>query len=196
MSNIIRVSTSQLPTAFGDYLIHVYQDVKTSVEHVALVMGDVSAKEDVLTRVHSECLTGDVFSSKRCDCGEQLTLAQQKITAEGTGIIIYLRDHEGRGIGLTNKIRAYALQDGGLDTVEANIALGLPIDKRKFEAAAEILLDLKVTSIKLMSNNPDKKNALKDAGILVKSLVPLKISPNEMNHKYLKTKQLKLGHLI
>ena len=196
MSNIIKVSTSQLPTAFGDYLIHVYQDVKTSVEHVALVMGDVSAKEDVLTRVHSECLTGDVFSSKRCDCGEQLILAQQKITAEGTGIIIYLRDHEGRGIGLTNKIRAYALQDGGLDTVEANIALGLPIDKRKFEAAAEILLDLKVTSIKLMSNNPDKKNALKDAGILVKSLVPLKISPNEMNHKYLKTKQLKLGHLI
>lgn len=196
MSNIIRVSTSQLPTAFGEYLIHVYQDVKTSVEHVALVMGDVSAKENVLTRVHSECLTGDIFSSKRCDCGEQLILAQQKITAEGTGVIIYLRDHEGRGIGLTNKIRAYALQDGGLDTVEANIALGLPIDKRKFEAAAEILLDLKIASIKLMSNNPDKKNALKDAGILVKSLVPLKISPNEMNHKYLKTKQLKLGHLI
>lgn len=196
MSNIIRVSTSQLPTAFGDYLIHVYQDVKTSVEHVALVMGDVSAKENVLTRVHSECLTGDIFSSKRCDCGEQLILAQQKITAEGTGVIIYLRDHEGRGIGLTNKIRAYALQDGGLDTVEANIALGLPIDKRKFEAAAEILLDLKIASIKLMSNNPDKKKALKDAGILVKSLVPLKISPNEMNHKYLKTKQLKLGHLI
>ncbi|MBC7697052.1 MAG: GTP cyclohydrolase II [Bacteroidia bacterium] len=196
MSNIIRVSTSQLPTAFGDYLIHVYQDLKTSVEHVALVMGDVSAKENVLTRVHSECLTGDIFSSKRCDCGEQLILAQQKITAEGTGVIIYLRDHEGRGIGLTNKIRAYALQDGGLDTVEANIALGLPIDKRKFEAAAEILLDLKIASIKLMSNNPDKKNALKDAGILVKSLVPLKISPNEMNHKYLKTKQLKLGHLI
>lgn len=196
MSNIIKVSTSQLPTAYGDYLIHVYQDVKTSVEHVALVMGDVSAKENVLTRVHSECLTGDIFSSKRCDCGEQLILAQQKITAEGTGIIIYLRDHEGRGIGLTNKIRAYALQDGGLDTVEANIALGLPIDKRKFEAAAEILLDLKVISIKLMSNNPDKRNALKNAGILVKSLVPLKISPNEMNHKYLKTKQLKLGHLI
>ncbi len=196
MSKIIRVSTSQLPTAFGDYLIHVYQYVKTSVEHVALVMGDVSAKENVLTRVHSECLTGDIFSSKRCDCGEQLILAQQKITAEGTGVIIYLRDHEGRGIGLTNKIRAYALQDGGLDTVEANIALGLPIDKRKFEAAAEILLDLKIASIKLMSNNPDKKNALKDAGILVKSLVPLKISPNEMNHKYLKTKQLKLGHLI
>ena len=196
MSNIIKVSTSQLPTAFGDYLIHVYQDVKTSVEHVALVMGDVSAKENVLTRVHSECLTGDIFSSKRCDCGEQLVLAQQKITAEGTGVIIYLRDHEGRGIGLTNKIRAYALQDGGLDTVEANIALGLPIDKRKFEAAAEILLDLRVTSIKLMSNNPDKKNALEDLGILVKSLIPLKISPNEMNHKYLKTKQLKLGHLI
>ena len=196
MSKIIRVSTSQLPTAFGDYLIHVYQDVKTSVEHVALVMGDVSAKENVLTRVHSECLTGDIFSSKRCDCGEQLILAQQKITAEGTGVIIYLRDHEGRGIGLTNKIRAYALQDGGLDTVEANIALGLPIDKRKFEAAAEILLNLKIASIKLMSNNPDKKKALKDAGILVKSLVPLKVSPNEMNHKYLKTKQLKLGHLI
>lgn len=185
-----------LPTAYGDYLIHVYQDIKTSTEHVALVMGDVNLQEDVLTRVHSECLTGDIFSSKRCDCGEQLALAQQMIAEAGTGIIIYLRDHEGRGIGLANKIRAYALQDQGLDTVEANVALGLPIDKRRFEAASEILNDLKVNSIKLMSNNPDKFNALQNAGISVSSLVPLRVSPNKSSHKYLRTKQLKLGHLL
>ncbi len=196
MSNITRVSTSKLPTAFGDYLIHIYQDTRTSIEHVALVMGDVVSQENVLTRVHSECLTGDIFSSKRCDCGEQLTLAQQIIAEQGTGIIIYLRDHEGRGIGLTNKIRAYALQDGGLDTVEANVALGLPIDKRRFEAAAEILRDLKVNSIRLLSNNPDKYSALRDTGIAVNSLVPLRTDPNEENHKYLQTKQVKLGHLL
>jgi len=194
--NITRVTLSKLPTAFGDYLIHLYQDAATATEHVALVMGDVDSKENVLVRVHSECLTGDIFSSKRCDCGEQLKLAQQLIAEEGTGIIIYLRNHEGRGIGLANKIRAYALQDTGLDTVEANIALGLPVDSRLFDAAADILIDLNIKSIRLMSNNPSKCGALTTNGTLVNSLVPLKITANASNKHYLQTKKDKLGHLL
>jgi len=196
MRNIVKISTSELPTEFGHYLIHIFKDLRTSIEHVALVMGNVSLEEDVLTRVHSECLTGDIFSSARCDCGEQLKLAQQLITEEGCGIIIYLRDHEGRGIGLANKIRAYALQDKGLDTVEANIALGLPVDKRSYLIASEILQSLEVNSIRLMSNSPDKYNALRKLGVLVNGLAPLKIRPNKDNLRYLQTKQLKLGHLL
>lgn len=176
MSNVTRVSTSKLPTAFGDYLIHLYQETTSAIEHVALVMGDVDSQENVLVRVHSECLTGDIFSSKRCDCGEQLELAQQLIAEEGAGVIVYLRNHEGRGIGLANKIRAYALQDEGLDTVEANIALGLPVDSRTFDIATAILKNLKVKSIRLMSNNPAKFGALKTNGTIVNSLVPLKIT--------------------
>lgn len=196
MSNITRVSASKLPTAFGDYLIYLYQDHTTATEHVALVMGDVNQQKNVLVRAHSECLTGDIFSSKRCDCGEQLKLAQQTIEAEGLGVIVYLRNHEGRGIGLANKIRAYALQDEGMDTVEANLALGLPIDSRTFDVAAEILADLQVKSIRLMSNNPAKLAALQAHGTLVNSLVPLKISANESNKHYLQTKKNKLGHLL
>jgi GTP cyclohydrolase II len=141
-------------------------------------------------------LTGDIFSSSRCDCGEQLTLAQQRISAEGAGIIIYLRDHEGRGIGLANKIRAYALQDQGFDTVDANIALGLPVDSRCFDIAAELLTTLNIRSIRLLSNNPDKLNALKKRGIIINSLVPLAITANKNNVQYLQTKQFKLGHLL
>ncbi|OQW69825.1 MAG: GTP cyclohydrolase II [Proteobacteria bacterium ST_bin12] len=196
MSNVSRVSTSKLPTEFGNYLIHLYKDNTTLTEHVALVMGEVYSQENVLTRVHSECLTGDIFSSKRCDCGEQLKLAQQLIAEDGIGVIVYLRDHEGRGIGLTNKIRAYALQDQGLDTVEANIALGLPIDSRSFDIAAEVLLELGVKSIRLMSNNPAKCGSLKSKGTLVNSLVPLKITSNSANKLYLQTKKHKLGHLL
>lgn len=196
MSHITKVSTSKLPTEFGDYLIHLYIDNTTSIEHVALVMGDINLQENVLTRVHSECLTGDIFSSKRCDCGEQLKLAQQMIVKEGLGVIVYLRDHEGRGIGLSNKIRAYALQDKGLDTVEANIALGLPVDSRSFDVAAKILKELKVKSIKLMSNNPSKSAALKINGILINSIVPLKVTSNVSNKQYLHTKKHKLGHLL
>jgi len=192
----VHISSSMLPTEFGNYVIHIYKDIKTSIEHVALIMGKVSAEENVLTRVHSECLTGDIFSSTRCDCGEQLKLAQQLITEEGRGVIIYLRDHEGRGIGLANKIRAYALQDDGLDTVEANVALGLPVDLRSFKIASEILKDLEVGSIRLMSNNPEKYNALKKSGVLVNDLVSLKINPNKYNLKYLQTKKLKLGHFL
>ena len=196
MSHITKVSTSKLPTEFGDYLIHLYIDNTTTIEHVALVMGDINLQENVLTRVHSECLTGDIFSSKRCDCGEQLKLAQQMIVKEGLGVIVYLRDHEGRGIGLSNKIRAYALQDKGLDTVEANIALGLPVDSRSFDVAAKILKELKVKSIKLMSNNPSKSAALKINGILINSIVPLKVTSNVSNKQYLHTKKHKLGHLL
>jgi GTP cyclohydrolase II len=196
MSNVVHISSSMLPTEFGNYVIHIYKDIKTSIEHVALIMGKVSAEENVLTRVHSECLTGDIFSSTRCDCGEQLKLAQQLITEEGRGVIIYLRDHEGRGIGLANKIRAYALQDSGLDTVEANVALGLPVDIRSFKIASEILKDLEVSSIRLMSNNPEKYNALKKSGVLVNDLVSLEIDPNKHNLKYLQTKRLKLGHFL
>ena len=195
MSNIIRVSSSELPTAFGNYIIHLFQDTKTAIEHVALVMGNVENKDDVLTRVHSECLTGDIFSSRRCDCGEQLELAQKMIAKEGAGVIIYLRDHEGRGIGLANKIRAYALQDSGLDTVDANIALGLPVDNRTFDIGAEILRNLGIKSIILMSNNPSKCEALKAEGTNIKSLVPLKIPTNSDNFKYIQTKKTKLGHL-
>lgn len=196
MSNLVKVSSSNLPTEYGDYVIHIYKDLITNTEHAALVMSKVDLQQNILTRVHSECLTGDVFSSKRCDCGEQLKLAQQLIAKAKAGVIIYLRDHEGRGIGLANKIKAYDLQDQGLDTVEANVALGLPIDKRSFEAAAEILLALQVNSIRLMSNNPNKLESLEKFGITVNSLVPLSIKPNEVNRYYLKTKQIKLGHIL
>ncbi|MBC7786848.1 MAG: GTP cyclohydrolase II [Methylophilaceae bacterium] len=196
MSHLVKVSSSNLPTEFGDYVIHIYEDLSSHIEHVALVMGKVDLQDSILTRVHSECLTGDIFSSKRCDCGEQLQLAQQLIAEAKTGIIIYIRNHEGRGIGLANKIRAYALQDHGLDTVEANVALGLPIDKRSFETASEILQNLKVGSIRLMSNNPNKLQSLKKLGIKINSLVPLIIKPNAVNLSYLQTKQVKLGHLL
>lgn len=196
MSNITKLSTSKLPTAFGEYIIHLYKDHVTSTEHVALVMGEVQSLENVLTRVHSECLTGDIFSSQRCDCGEQLALAQQLVAKAGHGVIIYLRDHEGRGIGLANKIRAYALQDAGLDTVEANLALGLPVDSRSFDAASAILADLNVKSIQLMSNNPAKRAALEANGTVITGLVPLKISANVSNRQYLVTKKRKLGHLL
>ena len=196
MSNIVYLSSSKLPTAFGDYVIHVYQDLRTHSEHVALVMGSVTEKNNVLTRVHSECLTGDIFSSKRCDCGEQLKLAQQTITEEGAGLIIYLRDHEGRGIGLGNKIRAYELQDQGLDTVDANLALGLPVDTRTFEIASDIIQHLGISSIRLLSNNPHKSVALTKLGISITSITPLSIKSNLINHAYLQTKQHKLGHLL
>ncbi|WP_020181941.1 MULTISPECIES: GTP cyclohydrolase II [unclassified Methylotenera] len=194
MSDIIQLSTSDLPTAFGNYKIHVYQDADTDLEHIALVMGDLEGKQDVLTRVHSECVTGDVFSSTRCDCGDQLKLAQQRIRDEGAGIIIYLRGHEGRAIGLPNKIRAYALQDKGLDTVDANLALGLPIDNRSYDVAANILKLLHIQSIKLMTNNPTKSESLASLGILVNQLIPIQTQLNDSNQGYLATKKNKLGH--
>lgn len=189
------MSNASLTTAYGDFVIHVYRDLRTSAEHVALVMGEVAFKDKVLVRVHSECLTGDIFASKRCDCGEQLQLAQQLIAAAGQGVIVYLRDHEGRGIGLANKIRAYALQDKGLDTLEANTALGLPVDKRTFEAAADIIEHLQINSVELLTNNPAKITGLQQLGVLVKNAQRLKVKPNAVNQHYINTKQTKLGHL-
>ncbi len=196
MGNIRKISSSRLPTQFGDFNIQVYEDTATAIEHVALIKGEVNNSKDLLVRVHSECLTGDIFSSARCDCGEQLQRSQQLINQAGAGAIIYLRDHEGRGIGLANKIHAYALQDQGLDTVEANVALGLPVDTRTFGIAAAIIKDLGIQSIRLLSNNPHKMQALQSHGVVVSQLEPLKIIPNKDNQKYLATKHHKLGHYL
>lgn len=195
MTNITKISSSILPTEFGNFTIHIFRDNLTQVDHVALTMGLLGQKHNVLTRVHSECLTGDVFSSNRCDCGNQLKFAQEAIAQKGEGIIIYLRDHEGRGIGLANKISAYALQDIGLDTVEANLALGLPVDQRTFEVAAETLKSLEILSIDLLTNNPSKHEALVSLNVVVRKISPINILPNKDNLKYLETKRLKLGHL-
>ena len=186
---------AKLPTKWGDFTIHALENSLDGKEHVALAMGDLSGDEPVLIRVHSECLTGDAFSSLRCDCGPQLDAAMQKISELGRGVIVYLRQ-EGRGIGLVNKIRAYALQDLGQDTVEANINLGFGADQRNFEVAAEILASLNVSKVKLMTNNPRKVSALQAANINVVERVPLQFGKNPHNEHYLSTKHGKLGHLL
>lgn len=190
------VATSLLPTRHGDFRIHVYKPIGESVEHVAIVKGELKGQEKVLVRVHSECLTGDVLGSLRCDCGEQLDAALAKIAVEGLGVVVYLRGHEGRGIGLANKIRAYQLQDQGQDTVEANLALGLPVDTRDYQVAAQILTDLGVKTIRLMTNNPKKMNKLADYGMQVVERVPVLTAHTPHNIGYLRTKQLKLGHML
>jgi GTP cyclohydrolase II len=190
-----RLSSARLPTVHGEFVAHVYRSAD-GVEHMALVKGDVAGKPDVLARLHSECLTGDVFGSLRCDCGEQLAHALDMIEAEGFGVLVYLRGHEGRGIGLVNKIRAYALQDQGHDTVDANRELGLPIDARRYDAGIGILRDLRVASVRLMSNNPRKVAALAASGIPVTERVPLAIAPNPENEKYLAAKRTRMGHLL
>jgi GTP cyclohydrolase II len=193
-ATVKRVSSARLPTKYGEFVVHVYQAPGSSEEHVAIVKGEI-AREDVLLRMHSECFTGDVLGSLRCDCGEQLALALQRIEAEG-GIVIYLRGHEGRGIGLGQKLRAYQLQDKGMDTVEANLALGLPIDGRRFDAAADILRDLGVKSVRLMSNNPFKVAALHELGIEVVAREGHEVEPTEESGHYLRTKREKLGHRL
>ena len=189
-------STAKLPTQFGAFDVHVFTDSRNGLEHVALTCGEVQGKQEPLVRVHSECLTGDVFGSTRCDCGEQLHHAQRLIQQSGQGLILYLKNHEGRGIGLTNKMRAYALQDQGMDTVEANVALGLPVDARTYEAAADMLEYFDIGSIRLLSNNQDKRTALQALGISVHQQVPLLTTPTADNLKYLQTKSVKLGHSI
>jgi GTP cyclohydrolase II len=189
-------ASATLPTPYGEYLVHVFADVHTQVEHIALVLGNIAGQSGVLTRVHSECLTGDIFSSQRCDCGEQLQLAQSLIFQTGQGLIIYLRGQEGRGIGITNKILAYGLQDKGLDTVEANLELNLPVDSRSYEAAAEILKKLEVVSITLLTNNPDKVSSLITYKILIDEIRSLETNINASNKSYLHTKKLKLGHRL
>jgi 3,4-dihydroxy 2-butanone 4-phosphate synthase/GTP cyclohydrolase II len=192
-----RVAETTLPTDHGDFTAFGYRITVDGSEHVALVHGDPASLQDgrpVLTRVHSECLTGDVFGSARCDCGPQLQEAMERIAAEGRGVVIYLRGHEGRGIGLLAKLQAYQLQDGGRDTVDANLDLGLPADARHYGAATQILRDLGVTSVRLLTNNPDKTTSLESYGIRVAERVALTPRPNDHNLAYLLTKRDRMGH--
>lgn len=190
-----RVSTALLPTEYGAFEIHVYEHVLDGQTHVALIHGDIGDGERVLGRLHSSCLTGDVFHSARCDCGPQLQAAMQRVAAEGRGIIVYL-NQEGRGIGLANKIRAYALQDQGYDTVEANERLGFDADLREYGTAVEILLHVGVRSMRLLSNNPRKREGVERHGVAVVEMVPLEIPASATTLRYLRTKKEKLGHLL
>ncbi len=196
-SHVERVAETRLPTRFGDFTAVGYRIAIDGSEHVALVYGDpaaLTAGDPVLTRVHSECLTGDVFGSSRCDCGPQLDEALERIVAEGRGVVVYLRGHEGRGIGLLAKLQAYQLQDGGRDTVDANLDLGLPADARHYGAATQILKDLSVRSVRLLTNNPAKVEGLESYGIHVATRVPLTPHPNDHNLAYLRTKRDRMGH--
>ncbi|MEO0258019.1 MAG: bifunctional 3,4-dihydroxy-2-butanone-4-phosphate synthase/GTP cyclohydrolase II [candidate division WOR-3 bacterium] len=192
---IEKVAEADLPTKWGHFRIIGYKDKLTGEVHVALVKGDVYGKENVLVRVHSECLTGDTFGSFRCDCGDQLHSAMEKINREGLGVLLYMRQ-EGRGIGLENKLKAYELQDGGLDTVEANERLGLPADLRDYGIGAQILVDLGLTTIRLMTNNPKKIVGLEGFGLKIVDRVPIVVKPRPENLRYLKIKKEKLGHLF
>jgi GTP cyclohydrolase II len=195
MTEVERVVNVQLSTVHGDFLAIGYRDPESGDEQVALVYGDVEG-ESALTRLHSECLTGDAFGSTHCDCGGQLAAALPAIVEEGRGVLVYLRGHEGRGIGLLAKLQAMKLQSEGLDTVEANLALGLPVDARDYQVAAAILHDLGVESVRLLSNNPLKREALLRYGIKIDEQVPLLIPPCDDNIRYLRTKQQRLDHYL
>jgi 3,4-dihydroxy 2-butanone 4-phosphate synthase/GTP cyclohydrolase II len=190
-----RVAEAKLPTRYGEFTAMAYKSDIDPDEHLALVIGNISTGEPVLVRVHSECLTGDVFGSLRCDCGEQIDLAMQNIAKEGRGVLLYMRQ-EGRGIGFHNKMRAYALQDKGLDTVEANLSLGFPSDLRDYGIGAQILADLGLHEIRLLTNNPKKVIGLEGYGLKVVETLPIIVTPNPYNRDYLETKRKKLGHLL
>ena len=190
-----RVADTKLPTKYGEFRAVGYINILNGEHHVALVKGDIGNGEDILCRVHSECLTGDAFGSLKCDCGQQLAAAMTAIEKEGRGILLYMRQ-EGRGIGLINKLRAYELQDGGMDTLDANIALGFPGDMREYYIGAQILRDLGCKTLRLLTNNPDKVYGLSGFGLEIKERIPIQVSATEYDRKYLKTKRDRMGHLL
>jgi 3,4-dihydroxy 2-butanone 4-phosphate synthase/GTP cyclohydrolase II len=191
---VVRVADARIPTAHGTFRAVGYDSLLDGIEHIVLVYGEIGNGEDILVRVHSECLTGDVFGSLRCDCGPQLDAAMALVAAEGRGVVLYVRGHEGRGIGLLHKLQAYQLQDDGHDTVDANLALGVPADARDYGTGAQILVDLGVRSMRLLTNNPAKRIGLEGYGLRVVDRVPLPISPNPENLHYLRTKRDRMGH--
>lgn len=195
-TSVTRISSARIPNEYGEYQLVLFENSVDDKEHLALVFGDVSEKDDVMVRVHSECFTGDVLGSQRCDCGEQLQRAMQLIAEEGEGVVLYLRQ-EGRGIGLSEKLRAYNLQDQGHDTVEANLLLGHQADSRDYTVAALMLEDLGVRSVRLLTNNPSKIEQLQELGIEISSRIPLTpILVNEQNRRYLFTKMTRMSHML
>ncbi len=192
---IKEVVTVNFPTKFGTFKLSLFEDTITKETHLAIIKGDVKGKKNVLVRVHSSCETGDIFHSLKCDCGEQLETALQMIEKEGTGVVLYMHQ-EGRGIGLANKLKAYKLQEQGLDTVEANVALGFAPDLRDYGIGAQILCELGISSIKLMTNNPKKIIGLDGYGLKITKRVPIEMKPNAVNKRYLKTKKEKMGHKL
>lgn len=189
------VAIAKMPTRYGEFMAHCYINKLNGEHHVALVLGDIEDGKEVLCRVHSECLTGDVFGSMRCDCGQQFDAAMKAIAAKGRGVLLYMRQ-EGRGIGLVNKLKAYKLQDGGMDTLDANIALGFPGDMREYYTGAQILRDMGIRSLELLTNNPDKVYQLEDYGIEISRRVPIEIKANSYDIFYLRTKKARMGHLL
>ncbi len=191
-----RSAEARLPTRWGEFRCVAFETVLDTETHLAFVMGEPRGKPNVLVRVHSECLTGDVFGSLRCDCGPQLQAAMERVAEDGTGVVVYLRGHEGRGIGISHKLRAYTLQDDGLDTVDANVELGLPVDNREYGIGAQILVDLGITTMRLLTNNPAKRGGLEGFGLEIVERVPIESKPTVENMRYLRTKRDRLGHLI
>jgi 3,4-dihydroxy 2-butanone 4-phosphate synthase/GTP cyclohydrolase II len=191
-----RITEARLPTQWGDFTCYAYESILDGTEHLAFVKGTVQGEDDVLVRVHSECLTGDVFASLRCDCGPQLAESMRLIAEEGRGAVVYLRGHEGRGIGIGHKLRAYQLQDEGHDTVDANLALGLPVDSREYGIGSQMLVDLGITTMRLITNNPAKYGGLEGFGLAISERVPLLTRPNPENIAYLRTKRERMGHLL
>jgi 3,4-dihydroxy 2-butanone 4-phosphate synthase/GTP cyclohydrolase II len=191
-----RAVETQLPTQFGQFKVIAYESLVSDEHHLAVVKGDLRGDPPPLVRMHSECLTGDVFGSQRCDCGNQLHLALERIAEEGRGVVVYIRHHEGRGIGLVPKLQAYNLQDQGLDTVEANVHLGFPPDARDYGLGAQILVDLGLTKLRLLTNNPGKRAGLQGFGLEVVERVPLVVPPTAQTERYLRTKRDKMGHLL
>jgi 3,4-dihydroxy 2-butanone 4-phosphate synthase/GTP cyclohydrolase II len=191
-----RVAEARIPTQWGDFAAFAYESLLDGEQHLALVKGSVAGHDDVLVRVHSECLTGDAFGSLRCDCGAQLEGALRRVAEAGQGVVVYLRGHEGRGIGLAHKLRAYSLQERGRDTVDANLELGLPVDDREYGIGSQILVDLGVTTMRLMTNNPAKYGGLEGYGLHIVERVPLETYPNPENLHYLRTKRERMGHLL